>query len=84
MKQKLPEITINDWLNAEEAVKQSKIMRRPTGFTAEEYSGVRGCTVPTARRYLLDMFHAGLATRIKWHNGNQGGVFVYNLKRNGE
>ncbi len=84
MKQKLPEITMAMWLEAEETVKQSRIMAKPAGFTADEYAKARGCTVPTARRYLLDMFHTGLATRIKWHNGNQGGVFVYQLKRNGK
>ncbi len=71
---------MNDWLRAEETVRRKRIMAKPPGFTAEEYSAARGCTIPTARRYLLDMANAGIATRIKWHNGNQGGVFVYQLK----
>ncbi len=81
---KLPEITLNEWLEAEEVVRRSRIIPKPDGFTSEEYARARGCTIPTARRYLLDMLHTGLATRIKWHNGNQGGVFVYQLKRNGK
>ncbi len=81
MKQKLPEITMADWEKAEEEVRLSRILPKPVGFTAEEYARARGCTIPTARRYLLDIFNLGKATRTKWHNGNQGGIFVYNLKK---
>lgn len=78
---KLPEITMNDWLEAEQTMKRENIPPRPEGITVDEYAQARCASVVTARRILLDLFRSGKATRARWCNGNQSGVYVYQLKK---
>ncbi len=82
---KLPTITMNDWLKAEEQVKTAAAKPRPIGsITPQEYAEVRGCGAANAQKLLRDMVIAGLATREKWRNGMSGTRYYYQLKPQGK
>lgn len=78
---KLPEITLDDWIQAEYRLNRSRYQPRPEGsITALDYSQKRGITRAEASRKLKALCEAGMATRQKWNNG--GSMFyVYTLKR---
>jgi hypothetical protein len=78
---KLPEISIDEWLKAEETLRASLNEPQPKGYiTPDDYASMRGCTPCNARKILAQLVNAGLAERIKWlANGHVR--FVYKLKK---
>lgn len=74
---KVPEITINEWLKAEETFKASRMEPQPKGYiTVENYASMKGCGIAHANRTLSTLWKAGIADRIQWSR-----CFVYKLKK---
>lgn len=83
MKKKLPELTMNDWLEAEREMKRAAQQPRPPGsITPDEYAAIRGVGRANAQKILKEMCECDppRATRQKWNNGMSGTRYIYQLK----
>ncbi len=81
---KLPEITMAEWMEAEERVFNNRFAPQPEGsLTAEQYAERTSRSPSQARKVLMELIKAGEAERRIWRAGSGGkaNVFVYFLKK---
>ncbi len=79
---KLPEISISEWIEAEERMRQKPYAVRPKGsITTREYAESTGRSLPQAGKVLLALFHQGEADRQLCRRPTGGREFVYLLKK---
>jgi hypothetical protein len=74
---RVPEITVDDWLKAEEEVRIKGEAKPKGSITVEEYSKMRQLSPSRSQTILNIMCKAGVARCERWANGTNGCRKVY-------
>lgn len=64
---KLPDITLNDWLEAEQSAGLAERARPKNSVTIEEFAKLTGRRYRTAQTALKALVDLGFATREHWY-----------------
>lgn len=74
-------ISVSEWLKAEQEYKKFSTEPQPKGsVTVEQYAEATSRSVCRARAILSDLRRTGLATSQRWKDGEHGAKNVFFLK----